>query len=380
MNEENIYHLAEVIVRYLKNRATPRELQELDDWKNASPDHALLLQKFSDRAFLEQRRIAEILCDHKAAYRQFAARQRRYRLRRKIAYTLAGTAAAILLAAGIFFTRERPAPLPPRLLAAGESRALLTLGDGQQIHLGNGQQTPLLQENGITQDTTGNHIAYQPEANKHATVEHRIDVPRKGEYNVILSDSTRVWLNSESHLWFPSRFTGDERRVRLEGEAYFEVRADARHPFIIEANNTTVRVLGTSFNVRAYPDETRIVTTLQTGSVRLSLGERQLVLHPDEQGLVDLATREMKKRPVEARLYTSWKEGRFIFEGESLEEIMNTLRRWYDVNIFFDNEAARKATFNGNIERYEDFYKIIELLEMTGTARFTVEENNIHIR
>jgi ferric-dicitrate binding protein FerR (iron transport regulator) len=381
MNEEEIYHLARIIADHLKGRATPADIQVLEAWTNASPEHARLLRKFSSRAFLEQRHAAGQAWDDEKAYRLFLERKRRHLRRRGILRALAGMAAAVALLAGVILARQEMAP--PPVIAAGESRATLTLGDGRQLLLGDRHRhDPLLRASGIEQDTTGGAITYPAASTGGGDDErdHRLEVPRRGEYRVILSDSTRVWLNSESRLVFPPRFAPGERRVYLEGEAYFEVREDAGSPFVVEVNRSTVRVLGTSFNVRGYPDEPRVVATLASGSVQLSAGGGPaLVLLPGEQGSADPVTRAVEKRAVDARHYTSWRYGRFIFEGETLEEIMNTLRRWYDVRVFFRDEQVKRATFNGNLERYGDFNKILELLEMTGIARFEIQANDIYI-
>ncbi|MDR0544430.1 MAG: DUF4974 domain-containing protein [Odoribacteraceae bacterium] len=378
MNEENIYHLADIISKFLKAEAAPEEAREVERWRDASPEHARLLQRFSSRAFLERRRVDELSRDTAGAFRRFISRQRVRRARRH-AMAMVGTAAAVLLVVGLLVSRRETLPSAEILaLSAGESRALLTLGDGQRVALGNGRDAPLLAEHGIAQDTARGFIAYS-DGEEGEIAWHRVETPRKGEYHVVLADSTRVWLNAESALRFPTRFAGKERRVALEGEAYFEVSPDARQPFVVEANGTETRVLGTTFNARAYVDEGKVVMTLLEGSVQFSLGDARLVLRPNEQGTADLVTREVGKQTVETRLYTGWKEGRFIFEGQTLEEIMKTLHRWYDVNIYFKNDAARRSTFNGNLERYNNFNRIVELLEMTGAARFTIESNNIYI-
>jgi len=382
MNEEAIYKLSRIIASYLKGEASEGEIETLNAWLEVSPEHAEFLHYLSQNKFLESHRISEMLCDKEKAYRRFSKRKQQYLLRRRrLRIGLTGAAAILMFGSFLFFWDRNPesvatvASIPP-----GESCAVLTLVDGSKVLLGKEQPDSLLQVNGIQTDSMATFLAYSsvdlPE--KEITY-HQLDIPRKGEYQVILSDSTRVWLNSESRLRYPVVFRGKERRVGLEGEAYFEVRENQALPFIVMMQNTSVRVLGTSFNIRAYVDEGAFMTTLVEGKVQLNHEGEELLLSPSEQGVVDLKTNSLTKQIVDVGVYTSWKEGRFVFENQTLEEIMNTLQRWYDVKVFFESEKVKKATFIGNLERYSDFNKITEMLEMTGVAHFSIEGNNIYV-
>lgn len=384
MNEKAIYKLSGIIASYLRGEATSGELETLNSWLESSPEHADFLRYLSQSQFLESHRISEILCTKERAYRQFKSRKQQYLLRRRrLRIGFSSAAAALLLFGSFLFLWDRnPEPIAPvASIPPGDSRAVLTLEDGRKVFLGRERPDSLLRENGIQTDSMSTYLAYSSGdlSGKEMTY-HQLDIPRKGEHQVILSDSTRVWLNSESRLRYPVVFRGKERRVWLEGEAYFEVRKNQSSPFIVTMQNTSVKVLGTSFNIRAYFDEGVFMTTLVEGKVQLTHGGEELLLSPSEQGVVDLKTNLLSKQVVDVGLYTSWKEGRFVFENQTLEEIMNTLQRWYDVKVFFENEKVKKATFIGNLERYSDFNKITEMLEMTGVAHFSIEGNNIYVK
>ena len=157
------------------------------------------------------------------------------------------------------------------------------------------------------------------------------------------------------------------------------VQKDKEHPFSVDVNGSVVKVLGTSFNVRAYADENEILTTLVQGSVRFSAGKESVVLKPGEQAVLNKSGRVVIKE-VDTYLYTAWKNGVFAFEKQRLEEIMNVVARWYDVNIFWENASQKEVTFTGKMKRYDDFSKVVEMLEMTGNTEFVVKENNIFIR
>lgn len=131
--------------------------------------------------------------------------------------------------------------------------------------------------------------------------------------------------------------------------------------------------------LRAYADEEQLYATLVEGTVRLSHAQQSLILYPDEQGVITFVSRKLEKRKVDANLYTAWKDGRFIFENQTLEEIMNTLGRWYDVKVFYSNEQVKQAVFNGNLKRYDNFDQIVKMLELTGVAHFKINGETIII-
>lgn len=147
----------------------------------------------------------------------------------------------------------------------------------------------------------------------------------------------------------------------------------------MDVKNSTVRVLGTSFDVRAYADENEVLTTLVQGSVRFSAGNKSVILKPGEQAVLDKSGR-VENRKVDTYLYTAWKDGVFAFKKQRLEEIMKVVARWYDVNVFWENASQKEVTFTGKMKRYDDFSKVVEILEMTGNTEFVVKENNIFIR
>ena len=197
--------------------------------------------------------------------------------------------------------------------------------------------------------------------------------------SLTLPDGTLVFLNSESTLSYPSRFDGDTRNVTLQGEAYFQVASDKSSPFIIEMGKVQVQVLGTSFNLRAYQDEEMIQTTLVEGRVCMFTDKKRILLYPNEQGAIELKTGNLVKKQVDVQAYIGWKNGRFIFERQTLEDIMRTLSRWYDVQVVFQSEKARHIEFTGNLRRYDDFGQIVSMLALACPAKFNVSGTTIYI-
>lgn len=384
MELHEVYHIAEIISKYLAGKLTAEEEVELITWRDSSDHNSWLLNDFSHFHFLERKQIAERLCDQEKAYRKFVFRQQRHLRWNRMVRICSGVAAGILLAGiTVVFLYHRELSVPvvadSRVIVAGESRAVLTLANGQKVQLGKEVLDTLLLCDGTAVNASGNSVVYRAKDQSGTLVYNQLDIPRRGEFMLTLADGTKVWLNSESRIRYPMSFTGEERRVYLEGEAYFEVVKNEKMPFIVEMHGVAIRVFGTSFNARAYGDEPNVYTTLIEGSIGLLAGDKKLLLAPNEQGVVEVCSGNMVKRSVDVRLFTGWKEGRFLFDGQNLEEIMNTLVRWYDVQVFFRNETVRKVTFSGNLKRYDSFDKIIEMLELTGMAHFTVSGNTIFI-
>ena len=207
-----------------------------------------------------------------------------------------------------------------------------------------------------------------------------IQVPRGGEYELILPDGTHVWLNSDSELSFPLQFDSTKREVSLSGEAYFDVTKDPQKPFTVKlTGGIEVKVLGTQFNVQAYPDEKTIETTLCEGSVNVSDGTKETTLTPSLQAVYSKTDKSITTRKVDIRLYTSWKKGLFVFENKPLEEIMTTLSRWYNINVFYTNQTVKTYHFTGDLERYGDFRKALGMIEKATSIRFVINGNNIMV-
>lgn len=208
--------------------------------------------------------------------------------------------------------------------------------------------------------------------------DNELIVPRGGEYQIVLADGTRVWLNSNSKLIFPPYFTGAERRVVLSGEAFFDVARDEAKPFIVETSRMDVKVLGTRFNVNAYADNDVSYTTLVNGCVEIvSNGQEPIVLKPGEQAYGNAD--ELEKREVNVRMFTSWMDGKFMFNNTELEEIAKQISRWYDVDIIFSNESVKKIRFTGAMVKFKPLGDLIRMLEKTSQVRFSVKGKNIVI-
>lgn len=214
--------------------------------------------------------------------------------------------------------------------------------------------------------------------------------PPRGTYQVVLPDGSKVWLNSDSKISFPSQFTGKERKISLYGEGYFEVYKNKAMPFIVESGGQRIEVLGTHFNVNAYEEAIR--TTLLEGSVLVrdlnsvsSLPDQgryddhsNIILKPGEQSSL-MANQQIKVRRVDVDQIVDWKNGMIIFEHQNIEEIMKKISRWYGITVFYDKDVNTQSTFSGKISRASNISAVLKSLESTGLLTFKIDRNIIYV-
>lgn len=299
--------------------------------------------------------------------------------RRVVAWRWVAAVMLPLLLGGILWINSREkkdvlvAGVVPEI-EAGTPRAVLLMEQGERIDLSLLAGDTILNKGDVRiRLDSSKSVTYERMAGTPAKIEYNtIIVPRKGEYQLILADGSKVYLNSESRLRFPTRFEGKERRVYLEGEGYFEVAKDTTKPFIVEAKEVDVRVLGTSFNVSAYVSEQAVRTTLVSGKVRVGdrlTGKGEVILPGQQAEWKDGA---FKTKEVDTSIYTAWIDGKFYFEGATLEEITVQLERWYDIDFFFTSEKVKRFAFAGVINKEYSANKIFSIIEKTTRVRFSV--------
>ncbi|MBC5622961.1 FecR domain-containing protein [Butyricimonas hominis] len=263
--------------------------------------------------------------------------------------------------------------------APGVEKAILYTGTGEQIVLESQVRRNIVVADSfqVRQDSNVLNYAAMKIEGKLIDVTHMIRVPRGGEFSMKLSDATMVYLNAETDLSYPVQFYGEERRVKLTGEAYFDVTKSDK-PFVVEVNGFEVKVLGTRFNIHAYQEETRFETTLEQGRVQVQTKDHTLLLEPGEQAVLT-EEGELSKQKVDVRRYTAWKDGQFVFDDERLEDVMNRVARWYDIKVFYRNPEVKDIRINGNISRYKDFSVLLEKIEKLEIVYFDIKGNVITV-
>ncbi|PRD53854.1 FecR family protein [Sphingobacterium gobiense] len=268
-------------------------------------------------------------------------------------------------------------------LQPGTDRAELTLFNGKKIVLNELEQDQLLQEAGITiSNTSEGLVIYRVDDDNIDQADHALNTmrtPRGGQYQIILADGTKVWLNASSSLIFPSHFSGNKRSVKLEGEAYFEVAHDAAKPFFVQTAESEVKVLGTSFNVMAYPDEQKSQITLLTGSVHVKRGEEAMRLIPGQQAEIKRKQQGIQMRVVDIEPIIAWKNGIFLFDQSELPQVMRQIGRWYDAEVVYKGEVP-EVSLTGMVSRQDSLATLLSILERAGGLHFDVQKNKIMVK
>lgn len=297
-------------------------------------------------------------------------------------------AASIALALGVgvvlfeHFQEPRQAKVAVvhAVIEPGVDKATLILSNGQQVTLVDSGNDLIAKEANVTiskdQDNT---LTYQSNNPAPVDEEHfnTLITPRGGQYTLKLADGTKVWLNADSRLQFPVHFNGKERVVQLIGEAYFEVVKNKSKPFKVITDQKVVEVLGTSFNVSAYKNE-QYQTTLLTGAVKLRFGTgTSVVLDPGQQATLN--SKEMfDVAAVNAADAMAWTKGLFLFENENIQQVMQKIARWYDVEVEYKGDVNRKK-LGGSVSRYEDFKELLKAIEQTGNVHFKIDGRRVTV-
>lgn len=296
-------------------------------------------------------------------------------------------AAVVLLAASLTFYIQHSQPPVHQFTSdinPGGNKAILELADGRKIALSDIKNGSVIRQNGVSiAKTTDGHLVYTDEnpvqdtaANQYNTV----TTPNGGEWELRLADGSTVWLNAASSLSYPSNIGSvRQRKVILQGEAYFEVAKDKAHPFLVETKQQTVEVLGTHFNINCYQNENITRTTLLEGRVKISnlSYPGTAVLKPGEQSAV--STSGINIIQVNTDESIAWKNGYFMFNNERQESIMRKIARWYNVEIDYADPAAKEVMYYGTVSKFEKISKVLRKLEQTGEVRFEIKGNKIII-
>lgn len=378
------FKIANLIAKKLEGKLTEEENLLLNQWKYENQENLSLYHKLSKNPesnyFKNEDQLEGVKSDEIWQNINNKIRQKKSRVFR-INFLKYAACLFVIGISTFFLINSFPQKQTNKIatITPGKNQAILIRDKKEAIEL---NQFLKLKEDGLEIDNTDGCLVYK--ANNNIKTEDNVSInsiiiPKGGEYKLTLSDGTKIWLNSNSKLKYPTRFTGKERIVELEGEAYFNVSKNKNLPFIVKMNDIQIKVLGTSFNVNAYSDEDEIITTLVEGKVEVSnlLREQKEILKPNDQYHINIHNGNYKKTIVDTDIYTAWKDGRFVFNNEKLEDIMVRLSRWYNVEVFFQNKESKKIRFSGDLARYEDFNSILEMIEMTEKVKFNIKNRSV---
>ena len=386
MGVKNDITIIRLILGHWAGKLSEPEKKELDNWLAQSEKHRIYFQKWCDDE-RQNELLSKIGCYDPGEGWQQVVRKRNMRRNRRWWLVAAASVAILFGGLAVYRYSKIPVSLPlaseetsiypgkrmARLITpSGETVLLDTLRqtDTQQMKLHNDQGRVVIQ-------------AACGDANGDQPVYHCLEVPRGGEFSFLLPDSTTVFLNAESRLRFPDRFVpGSERIVYLSGEAYFDVKRDPRSPFLVCLEHSAVKVTGTSFNVKASPDDTNEATTLISGTVSMGIGttEQWIVLKPGEQGYYDATRKTLLQQTVDVNYYTAWKDGVFAFYRQPLEEVMKTLGCWYLFDTHYQNEALKSILYTGKINRHASIREVLHTFELMDELTFDIKGKEVIVR
>jgi transmembrane sensor len=386
--------LAVLIDKYLDGTASREEIKTLLDWYR-SADHADMEIPLESEAEKEALRLSmrASLLDYagKRPYtgkRPYARehpyeakwdRQRSYRW--MIAAAMTG-----LIALGTYFLyfNKKKAPIP--LSGAGNEfrpggqKAILTLGDGTKIALDSSVKGVLAEQGAATiEKMADGKLVYQVAKDISGKIFYNtMETPRGGEYQLVLPDGTKVWLNSATSIRYPNVFTGNNREVEVTGEAFFDVAKDESKPFMVKTRKVRTTVLGTAFNVMAYPEEDAVKTTLLSGAVNIVLDDQTRTIKPGQEAIAGNAGNMIKVQEADIDKAIAWKNGVFDFDGADIPTIMRQVARWYDVEIRYEGDLSG-IILSGVVSRREKCDLLLEALGRTREVTFRTEGNRITV-
>ncbi|SFA52394.1 FecR family protein [Pedobacter suwonensis] len=370
--------LQKIIQRYVSGTATADEIIFVEKYYQYLDKNADILDQ------LDAEEIAKMATDNFSAINaKINVDQKRKTIR---LYQYGAAAAILLIVFGLtfaFFHQTRPLLKPEFVtqksldVLPGKDKAVLTLADGSKVVLDEHTAANISEKDGLKiSKTKEGQLVYavlnQSNLKSGSTIAYNtIQTPKGGQYQVILPDGTKVWLNAASSLRYPEVFSGNERSVELMGEAYFEVAKNKAQPFHVKSHQQDVEVLGTHFNINSYLDNNTIKTTLLEGRVRISNGQSVKILKPGEQAIAEVSGNGVRlATDVDTDDETAWKNGLFQFNNADLKSILKQLERWYDVQI--DYRSIPNKKYNGMVPRKAKLSEVLKMLEKTGNIRFEI--------
>lgn len=358
-----------------------RQSEEFITWLNDDSHRNLFLEITDNREALMNLN-SEMAPDVNKAWIRVAPHPKASPLKKYYLWAASAAAIALLIIGYSLFDSSEQSQLQLVVVlpvSTGVQEVTLHTENGQTMKVADLQDKELMAQAGARLEAED--LSYQNvPVKEEAVIMHTLSTPRGKNFKVILEDGTEVWLNAESKLHYPNRFTGKERIVELEGEGFFQVAKDTARPFIVKSGTAQTRVLGTQFNFRSYPHESRHVT-LVSGSVRVSDTQKgnELQLNPGEDAPLDENDQLLIPRKVDISEYTAWKDDLFCFREAELIDIMKAIGRWYNLAIVFTDESAIHYHFNFWAHRTDQPEQVLQLLNQVGKVKATLEGSRITI-
>lgn len=382
---------ASLIYRKIEGKLSAVEEERFEAWLKEGLEHREYYERM--RRMYQQENVQDVgiggIQDVWEVFEKRVQGQRKIERKRRWMWAMSAAASvAIVLCCCLFVyyraNTEQKVNVAVQKIVPGQYNAVLEMADGSTYQLGE-QQYSLQEKTGNQIKVDSTLLSYLP-VNKRSDVlqdiiYNKLSVPRGGEYRIELEDGTKVWINSASRLRYPVVFSDDTREVYLEGEAYFEVQRDEARPFIVHSGEQKVTVLGTSFGISCYASEANDYTTLVSGKVKVDFerGKQSFVLEPGMQVAYSKESGIAIDRKVNVAEFVAWKSGKYIFKQKRLEDILVTLSRWYDFEVFYREEDVKEVLFSGELRRFDDFSYLLRLIERTSDVKFVIDKKVVQV-
>lgn len=386
MNVEQSY-IRELIIEYFLDHLDDGKKEELWEWLKKDKKHEVLFKKYVQELYIL--RVAD-------AWDSVPVEKAKERVLRKLRpalniWKISGVAVVLVVLVSIVFLwlyRQSGDVFVERKIfseltqQSSKFQAILSVGDNRKVVL-NGTERKLIHadSNSLVFVNDEREVCYKNvEQEEIQKIEmHSLEVPKGSEFKIVLGDGTQVWMNAQTKLSYPESFQGERREVFLAGEAYFEVAYDVEKPFVVKTADMGITVLGTSFNVKAYPEDEYVITTLVTGSVSQEYikSGKEVVLSPSDQAIYTKSNGVLKVGQVDVNESISWKDGRIILKDCSLKEIFRELVRWYDFEVEYRKEGLENTRFYINMDRYDDVRAVLDKLQKTNGVKFMFYDRKI---
>ena len=373
------------LIAFFNGELEENEIEKIGEWLENSEENRNAYETLM-RDYLQLRWAQENMNIQEKRAKEVIFSSLKKRKSGKLYYGMAAAVALLFVFSGYWFlgekTRTSPVEVVQTEIKPVQSRAILVLSSGEKVDLEKSHEEIRECDGSIVKVDSSLGIRYDllNQEEKTELLYHKIVVPRGGEYFLTLGDGTEVWLDADSELEYPVCFAGDRREVRLKGEAYFKVVKEEGKPFIVQVGTYTVQVYGTEFNVNAY-DPRQIETVLVRGSVGFkanpSMPER--MLKPNELAITNVESGKSEIRTIDILPYVAWKNKDIVFVNECLGSIMENVSRWYDVQVFFQNEELKDLRFDCNMQRYASIEDLFFFMEKTSNAQFTINGRTVVI-
>ncbi len=390
MKEHNKLKIPDIIIKELNQESNLDEKLILHEWLSQSENNIMLFERLKQKENLilfvkEQNKINE-----QAAWEKINAEimqikpGNKFRIMHMLRY--AAIIVIPLLIASYFVLHKKQHHTPDISYSALEKQiqdfqqSTIITSNGKVILLDGSKDSTF--EIDATKIIMGDaNISYSNDESKsdQEIKYNTLVTPKSKVFSIVLADGTKVWLNASSAIKYPTQFTSDVRNVYLTGEAFFEVAKDASKPFIVSTKNMSVEALGTAFNVMAYPDDEVTEATLVKGGVAVKTSKNELILEPGNQARFNKITENLQKRLINVELFTSWKDGKYIFEYENLETVLTKISRWYDVDVSYLQKDVKKIHFSGTLFKYSDIKQTLHIIELATNAKIDLVNNSIQV-